>query len=46
LGRRTVGLVFGVWVFVLLVAAFGVVLNVPEVRGSGTIYMGVDGSES
>jgi len=44
LGRRSCGLVFGVWVFVLLVAVFGVVLNVPVVRASGTIYIRADGS--
>jgi len=45
LSRRKTGLVFGVWmVFVLLVAVFGVVLNVPVVGGSGTIYIRADGS--
>jgi len=38
------GLVFGVWAFLLLVAVFGVVLNVPLVWGSGTIYIRADGS--
>jgi len=38
-------LVFGVLVFVLLVAVFGVVLNVPLVKGdSGTIYIRADGT--
>jgi len=44
MGKIRVGLVFGVWVFLLLVAVFGVVLNVPLVRGSGTIYIKADGS--
>lgn len=35
MGRRRVGLVFGVWVFVLLVVVFGLVMNVPLVKGSG-----------
>jgi len=43
LGRRRVGLVFGVC-FLLLVAVFGVVLNVRVVWGSGTIYIRADGS--
>ena len=43
--RGRAGLVFGVWmVFVLFVAVFGVVLNVPVVWGSGTIYIRADGS--
>jgi len=37
-------IVFGVWAFLLLVAVFGVVLNVPLARGSGTIYIKADGS--
>jgi hypothetical protein len=44
LGRVRVGLVFGVWVLLLFVAVFGVVLNVPVVLGSGTIYIRADGS--
>jgi parallel beta-helix repeat protein len=48
LGRVRAGLVFGVrvlLVFVLFVAVFGVVLNVPLVKGdSGTIYIRADGS--
>jgi len=45
MGRGRVGLVFGVWmVFVFFVAVFGVVLNVPVVWGSGTIYIRADGS--
>jgi len=45
MSRRRVGLVFGVWVFLLLVAVFGAVLNVPLVNGSsGTIYIRADGS--
>jgi len=45
MGRISGGLVFGVWmVFVLLVAVFGVVLNVPLVRdNSGTIYIRANG---
>jgi len=40
------GLVFGVWlIFVLFVAVFGVLLNVPLVKGdSGTVYIRADGS--
>ena len=44
LGRFRAGLVSGVWVLVLFVALFGVVLNVPVVRASGTIYIRADGS--
>jgi parallel beta-helix repeat protein len=44
LGRLWAGLVSGVWVLVLFVAVFGVVLNVPLARGSGTIYIRADGS--
>jgi len=44
MGRRRVGLVFGVWALLLLVAVFGVVLDFPLVRGSGTIYIRADGS--
>ena len=44
LGRLWAGLVSGVWVLVLFVAVFGVVLNVPVVWGSGTIYIRADGS--
>jgi len=44
LGRFRAGLVSGVWVLVLFVAVFGVVLNVPLVWGSGTIYIRADGS--
>jgi hypothetical protein len=40
LGKIKAGLVSGVWVLVLFVAVFGVVLNVPVVKGdSGTIYI-------
>jgi parallel beta-helix repeat protein len=44
LGRRKIGLVFGFWALLVFVAVFGVVLNVPVVRGSGTIYIRADGS--
>ena len=44
MGRIKAGLVSGVWVLLLLVAVFGVVLNVPVVRASGTIYIRADGS--
>jgi parallel beta-helix repeat protein len=45
LGRFRAGLVSGVSVLVLFVALFGVVLNVPVVKGgSGTIYIRADGS--
>jgi len=44
MGRRRAGLVFGVWVLLVFVAVFGVVLNVPVVWGSGTIYIRADGS--
>jgi parallel beta-helix repeat protein len=44
LGRLWAGLVSGFWVLVLFVAVFGVVLNVPVVWGSGTIYIRADGS--
>jgi parallel beta-helix repeat protein len=44
LDRLWAGLVSGVWVLVLFVAVFGVVLNVPVVWGSGTIYIRADGS--
>jgi len=44
LGRRKRGLVSGVWVFLVFVAVFGVVLNVPVVKASGTIYIKADGS--
>ena len=45
LGRIRAGLVSGVWVLLLFVALFGVVLNVPVVKGdSGTIYIRADGS--
>jgi parallel beta-helix repeat protein len=44
LSRRRAGLVSGVWVLLLFVAVFGVVLNVPVVWGSGTIYIRADGS--
>jgi parallel beta-helix repeat protein len=45
LGRRRVSLVFGALAFLLLVAVFGVVLNVSLVNGySGTIYIHADGS--
>lgn len=43
--RRTAGLVFGAWmVFMLSVAVFGVVLNVPLAWGTGTITIKADGS--
>jgi len=41
--RKTV-LVFGVSALVLLVAVFGVALNVPLVSGGGTIYIRANGS--
>jgi parallel beta-helix repeat protein len=44
LGRIRARLVSGVWVLLLFVALFGVVLNVPLVRASGTIYIRADGS--
>jgi len=44
MGRIRRGLASGVWIFVVLAAVFGVVLNVPVVRGSGTIYIRADGS--
>jgi parallel beta-helix repeat protein len=44
MGRFRAGLVSGVWVLLLFVAVFGVVLNVPLVWGSGTIYIRADGS--
>jgi len=44
MGRIRVGLVFSVWAFVLLVAVFGVVMNVPLVKGSRTICIRADGS--
>ncbi len=45
MSKRRRGLVSGVWtVFVLLATLFVVVLNVPLVRGSGTIYIRADGS--
>jgi parallel beta-helix repeat protein len=44
LGRIKACLVSGVWVLLLFVALFGVALNVPLVRGSGTIYIRADGS--
>jgi parallel beta-helix repeat protein len=45
MGRRKLGLVFGVWAFVFLVATFGVVLNVRSVKSSSeTIYIRADGS--
>jgi hypothetical protein len=34
MGGRRVGLVFGAWVFVVLVTMFGAMLNVPVVKGS------------
>ena len=42
--RKRHGLFFCVWAFLLLVAVFGVVLNVLVVRASGTIYIRADGS--
>jgi len=44
MGMRRIGLVFGVWVFLLSVAVFGVVFDVPLVSGSGTIHIRADGS--
>jgi len=45
LGKIKAGLVSGFWAFTILVAVFGVVLNVPVVKGdSGTIYIRADGS--
>lgn len=45
MGRKKAGLVVGVWMaFILLVAVFGVVLNVPVVGESGTIHIRADGS--
>jgi parallel beta-helix repeat protein len=44
LGRFRAGLVSGVWVLLVFVTVFGVVLNVPVVWGSGTIYIRADGS--
>jgi len=44
MSRFRAGLVSGVWVLLLFVAVFGVVLNVPLVWGSGTIYIRADGS--
>jgi parallel beta-helix repeat protein len=44
LGKTEAGLASGVWVLLLFVALFGVVLNVPLVWGSGTIYILADGS--
>jgi len=44
MGGRGAGLVSGFWAFLLLVAVFSVVLDVPLVRGSGTIYIRADGS--
>ena len=44
MSRIRAGLVSSVWVSLLFVALFGVVLNVPVVRGSGTIYIRADGS--
>lgn len=42
MGKRRVGLVLAVFAF--LVAVVGVVVNVPVVEGSGTIYIRADGS--
>jgi hypothetical protein len=45
LARRKAGLGVGAWMaFILLVAVFVVVLNVPLVLASGTIYIRADGS--
>jgi parallel beta-helix repeat protein len=44
LRRIKAGLVSSVWVSLLFVALFGVVLNVPGVRASGTIYIRADGT--
>jgi len=44
LSRIGANLVSGVWAFALFVAMFSVVLNVPIVWGSGTIYIRADGS--
>ena len=46
LGRIKVGLISSVWVSLLFVALSGVVLKVPVVRASGTIYINADGSIS
>lgn len=43
MGSRKAVLVFGIWAFLLLVAVFGIVLNVPLVRGTGTIYIRASG---
>ena len=43
MGRRRTSLVL-VLMFLLLSAMFGIVLNVPLVRGSETIYIRADGS--
>jgi len=45
LSRFRAGLVSSVWALLLFVALFGVMLNVPVVKGdSGTIYIRADGS--
>jgi parallel beta-helix repeat protein len=45
LGRRRACLVASAWMaFIVLVAVFGLVLNVPVVRANGTIYLRADGS--
>jgi len=44
LGRVRVGLVCGACVLLVFVAVFGVVLNVPLVKASGTIWIRADGS--
>jgi len=45
MGRIRGDLISGFWVLLLLVAMFGVVLNVPVVKGgNGTIYIRADGS--
>jgi parallel beta-helix repeat protein len=44
MSKGKVGLVFCVGAFLLLVAVLGTVLNVPSVRGNGTIIIKADGS--
>jgi len=44
LGRFRRGVVSGVWVMLFLTAVFSVVLNVPVVKASGTIYIKAEGS--
>ena len=44
MNRRRTRLVSWAWILVVLVAVFSLALNVPVVRGSGTIYIRADGS--